>query len=178
MISKPILRIHKVFGASPMLVLALALAMAACGGGAQDYTFTSEVEPRESQHGGHAHTPLFGGQLVEIGDHYANIEFLFDADTGTVTVYTLDAHADYVQRVAHPYLDLLITPEGVESPILVQLHAVEDPLSGETVGDASKFEGTAPELVGLTAFHAVISQLTIRGGEFENIAFEYPTSYH
>lgn len=153
-------------------IAAFVLALAACGSGAPDFAYYHE------EHSHHVHTPLFGGQLVEIGDHFANIEVLFDSDTGALTIYTLDAHADYVQRVEQPVLELLITAENAESPITLRLPAIADPLSGETIGDSSKFETVAPELVGLESFNAVIRSLDIRGGQFEDIAFEYPSHHH
>ncbi len=53
----------------------------------------------------HQHAAPHGGMLVEVGDHQFNVELVHDAGTGTLTLYTLDAHAENFVRTAMPVIE-------------------------------------------------------------------------
>ena len=118
--------------------------------------------------GGHAHKPLMGGELVEVGEHQFNLEFKFDAARGVLQAWVLDAHAENFVRVAMPSFEVR---EAGGAKRTVVLQAVANPISGETVGDTSSFEGAAPWLGGIKHFDGVVKAVTVRGVEFRDIGF-------
>lgn len=167
-----------------LLVLTLAVAsltLVACGGGAspQENPAQTAGEPAEqapeAEHDhdeGHVHVAPHGGLLVEVGDHFANLEFLLDAETGELTMYVLSAHADHPNRIPQELVQLTIEPEGGEA-FAMPLDAVEDPLTGETVGDSATFKGSVQNLQGVRSFEGEVQQIMIDEIQFEQIPFVY-----
>lgn len=117
--------------------------------------------------GGHAHVAPNGGALVELGDHAANLELVYEPSTGVVRLHVLDAHAEHYVRIAAT--ELALARDG--QPPLV-LRAVANALSGETVGDSSRFEGTLADKP--ATWSARIPALDIRGMRFADVAIRYP----
>ena len=158
-------------------VLALTAA-AACSQGEAGHDAGGEEEHH------HAHAAQFGGSLVELGDHYANLEFVCDAETGAVELYTWDAHVQTSQRSTTESLSLSITPhyhgeegEGVE-PFTMSLAPRVTKTSGETVGDSSKFTGQHDSLKGLDHFSVIVAEVTLKGQTFTDVEFLHPADAH
>jgi hypothetical protein len=147
---------------APLLAAATAVALvalsalSACGG-----------EAPAPASGGHAHSAPNGGKLIELGDHVANLELLYDRSSGMVRVNVLDAHAEAYVRIAAP--KLVLARDG--APPLA-LRALDSGLSGETVGDSSRFEGTLADKP--AAWSARIATLEVRGMHFEDVVIGYP----
>ena len=120
----------------------------------------------------HVHTPMFGGTLVELGDHEANLEIAFDGETGTLTLYTLDAHAENPVRLEAESVDVVVEVEDAE-PMTLSLAAIADPLTGETVGDTAKFEATDEALVGLDHFDVTVPAITLRGATYTDVHYHH-----
>jgi len=118
----------------------------------------------------HAHKPLMGGQLVEIGEHRFNLELKYDAERGVLQAWILDAHAENFVRV--PLLSFAVREED-DPKRVITLHAVGSEISGETPGDSSSFEGEARWLGEIDHFDGVVPVLTIRGTEFRDIDFHF-----
>jgi len=120
-------------------------------------------------HGDDVHTAQYGGQLVELGDHVANVEIVFDADTGSVSVFGLDSHAENPVRMAAPSLAVVIESDALDEPLEVELPAIENLLTGETVGDTSEFTGEFAALQDLDKIHVTIPEIELKGARFTNI---------
>jgi hypothetical protein len=104
-----------------------------------------------------------GGTLVELGEHVANLELLLDASTGTVTAYVLDGHADQAVRLEQKEIVL----QG--KPLSVTLQAVGSPLTGETPGNTSQFQGQSEVLKGAKEFDGTVVRVVVKGREFSNV---------
>lgn len=139
-------------------LLACAALLQGCGG---------EAPAPAPASGGHVHVAPNGGKLIELGDHVANLELLYDPSSGNLRVNVLDAHAEAHVRIKAPELVLVRD----EAPALV-LQALGSDLSGETVGDSSRFEGTLADKP--ATWSARLPALEVRGVRFENVAVRYP----
>jgi len=167
-----------------VLMFVLSALLAGCGQkregvvtyGNQDSLDAKPAAPADEHghaghgHGGHAHKPLMGGELVEVGEHQFNLEFKFDAARGVLQTWVLDAHAENFVRVALPSFEL-VEAEGARRTIVLQ--AVANPISGETVGDTSSFEGAAPWLREIKHFDGVVKAITVRGASFHDLEVHF-----
>lgn len=139
-------------------------------------------EADHESHTGHTHAAPHDGALVALGDHFAHLELVFDADLGAVTVYVLDGHAEHAVRIAAPSLMLEIdlgrdaAPDEVGEPLTMELTPVESALTGETAGDASEFAGVASALIGASAFEVRIARVEVLGEIVEDVVIRYPDS--
>lgn len=125
-------------------------------------------------HAGHGHQPKNGGQLVEVGRHQYNLEILPETAAGRLTVWILDAHAENYVRVTNAVLPLTVTVGG--SDRAVELRAVANPASGETVGDTAQFQADAPWLAEHPTFAGRLDSFTLRGTTFTNLVFRHPAA--
>lgn len=123
---------------------------------------------------GHVHTAPHGGLLIEVGDHQFNVELVLDRETGRIAAYILDGHAENFVRIAQPAIELRLR-EPAQSLVL---QPVANPATGETVGNTSQFEATAPWLKETGALAGDIVRLEIRGATFSGLPFSLkpPTS--
>jgi hypothetical protein len=117
--------------------------------------------------GGHAHAAPNGGRLIELGDHFANLELLYDPSTGEARVHVLDAHAENYTRIAAPELSL---ERAGHLPVTLRARATE--LSGERVGDCSRFEGVLEDRP--AQWKARLAVIEVRGARFEQVELGYP----
>lgn len=149
----PSLRLFRTFGVASIL----ALLTAGCGQGGG------------SSGGGHAHAAPHGGQLVEVGDHAYNLEFVADREAGKLTAYVLDGHAENFIRT--DLAGIAVTVNG--RPLT--LAPVANAATGETVGNTAQFEASADWLKAPGAqFQVAIPALTIRGSAFTAIEATLP----
>jgi hypothetical protein len=143
-----------------MRKLVLVLLLAGCNGeppppppkkapDARDY-----VPPPEPKH---HHDAPHGGTLVELGDHFANLELVLDASTGTLTAYVLDGHADQAIRLEQKEIVLKGKTESWT------LQAVGSPLTGERPGDSSQFEVRSDSLKGIQELEATVVKIVVKG---------------
>jgi hypothetical protein len=124
----------------------------------------------ESDDGDHTHTAPHGGQLVELGDHAASLEVVVNAATGALDLYVLDAHAEGYVRLPAPALTVGLKWKGTTEPIVVELPAVANPLTGETAGNTSRFSAIIPQLVGKTDVDLTVSRIEIGGALYSDVA--------
>ena len=147
------------------LILAgvVALGQAGCGGGhEQDH---SHDKP-------HHHDPPHGGAGVTLGDEAAHIEFLADAETGTMTAWFFTPHMErYLRIKAESFAVLAKLPDGEAR---LTFTAVANAGTGETVGDTSQFVARADWLGGAGSFDAVLQEVSVRGRVYRSVAFNYP----
>jgi hypothetical protein len=136
-----------------------------------DRAADAAAPPRQAH--GHHHAAPRGGTLVELGDEFAHLELLFDPASGRLAVYVLDGEAERAVRVAHESLRLRLDATAADADA-ESLAAVAGVLTGETVGDTSRFEAVIPALAGRTRFEGVIDTITVRGRTFRDVAIAVP----
>ncbi len=127
----------------------------------------------------HEHAAPHGGTLVELGEEAAHVEIVFDRKAGRLVAYLLDGEAEASVRSRQPEiaarverLDVSGRPLVGVAPLDLALLAVGDPLTGESPGDTSRFEGAHEELAGLARLRGVLDRVEVKGRSFERTAFE------
>ena len=108
-----------------------------------------------------------------LGDHAGHLEFVLDADAGTVTMYALDGEAESAVRLDSIGIGLQVSVAD-KPPVTLQLKPVENVLTGETGTSTSQYSAQSDELKGAAAFTGVIPELAFRGMEIENLSFAFP----
>jgi len=139
---------------------------------------THEGDAGHSHDHPHGHEPQHGGFLVALEEEFANVELLHDAEAGTLDLWALDAHAEGHERLKQPTVVVSIdAPSGSSAGAFeVTLAAVASALTGESVGDTSRFQGTDERLVGLAALAGRIGPVDSRGKNFPSTPFTAPTA--
>ncbi|WP_157772202.1 hypothetical protein [Lacunisphaera limnophila] len=119
---------------------------------------------------GHAHRPLMGGQLVEVGEHQFNLEFKYDATRGVLQAWVLDGHAENFVRVSMALFDV---QEAGGAQRTITLRAVANEMTGEKSGDTAAFEGEAGWLGAVGHFDGVVKAIKVRDTVFRDITFHF-----
>lgn len=121
--------------------------------------------------GGHSHEPLFGGALVELGDHFANLEVLHDPETGTLDLYLLDGHATKAVKGPQVEMALRVSAGGAVHELVAapQVSA----LAGNEVGSSSHFRVQDDVLVGLTEFELTVPRVEALGDVFQDVRYTH-----
>jgi hypothetical protein len=119
----------------------------------------------------HEHHAPHGGSLVELGEEYAHLELVLDQATGKLTAYALDGEAEKSVRIKQPTITLEIAVQ--DKVTTVELGAVANVLTGETVGDSSQFEAVIEALRGVSKFQGSVATVTIKGQTFERVKFDF-----
>jgi hypothetical protein len=114
----------------------------------------------------HEHHAPHGGCLVEVGEEFAHVELVFEAETATLRAYVLDGEAEGSVRIAQRTLRLRL-----DDGALLTLSAHADPLTGEGPGDSSEFSLHAAKLLRRKRLMGVVESLSVRGGHFKNLPF-------
>jgi hypothetical protein len=114
----------------------------------------------------------YGGTPVKLGTA-AQLEFVQDPSSGTLTAYILDAAGTKVTRIPANTITVEVTPAG-GTATTVTLNSTANGLTGDTVGSSSQFGGTHPALKGVTVFTGIVKNAVIGGQTFTDIAFSYP----
>ncbi len=120
----------------------------------------------------HAHTAPHGGALVELGEHFGFLEFVLDADAGTLTAYVLDGGAEQAVRIAQPSIVVTFEAPPTLAGQTLTLAAKGNVLTGESVGDTSEFAVTHPALKALTTFPARVTEVVVKGQAFRDLAIK------
>jgi hypothetical protein len=109
---------------------------------------------------------------VILGNEEYHLEFLLDANSGTMQAYVLDGHMDKFIRLTNE--SFTVTAKLVGKPETLVFRAVPNTATGEKVGDTSLFEAQAAWLKSATAFAAEIDGLSIQRKRFEKVPFTFP----
>ena len=149
-----------------ILLLTLVPLLAIGCGRSHDHAHDKAANGDAHGHG-HAHTAPHGGQLVEVGDHQFNVELVLDRETGRLAAYVLDGHAENFVRIVQPAIEVRLKDPARG----LLLTAVANPATGETVGNTSQFEATAPCLKSAGDVAGEIVRLEIRGATFSALSF-------
>jgi hypothetical protein len=120
--------------------------------------------------GGHTHAAPHGGVLIDVGNHTAQLELVLKPESGRLTAYMLDAHAEGPIRLSQPSIEVTVAPAGGALPVIVDLKPVASELTGETAGDTSQFTAEHAELKGVREGTVLIKKLEFRGREFTEIS--------
>jgi hypothetical protein len=153
----------------PFLFLALFAGIFLPAGCGQNQRQPSEpAQPRQ-----HQHDPLFGGKLVELGDHEYNIEFVHDPENQRMEAYILDGHASNFIRIPAQSFEVIAKIPGEPGQTLV-FEAVTRTETGETVGNTALFQAEADWLGRVNSFDGILKEITIRGKQYQGIAFTFP----
>lgn len=129
---------------------------------------TASNEPAKKNHG---HVAPHGGTLVEIGQHQFNVEFVHDEESGRLSAYTLDAHAENFLRTAMASFDVVIGAGGAIRTVTFK--PVANASTGEKAGDTSQYDATDEWLKDKHAFAGIITRLDFRGAVFTDVPFRF-----
>lgn len=147
-------------------IAAIGFTTAMAGCGPEEAGIAPEQDEGAAE--AHMHPAPHGGELIALGDHEANLEVVFEPESGTMTVYLLGPHAESSVRSQAEALPATVVPEGGQ-PIDVELKAVASALTGETVGDTSQFEAKVAELLEARSFTLRIERLMVGGMSYESV---------
>ncbi len=122
----------------------------------------------------HTHVAPHGGTLLVLGDHLGHLELLLDSQTGSLTAYALDGHAEHPVRLAAKSIAITIQTqtEAEWQPLTLQARA--NPLTGEEVGNTSEFNLVSPALIGVVAFALRLEPLNFRGVDVPGFETRFP----
>ena len=109
---------------------------------------------------------------MTLGDEEAHIEFLADAEVGTITAWFFTPHMERYLRIKAETFEVLARRADGEARLTFA--AVANTGTGETVGDTSQFVARADWLVAVEAFDAVLPEVTVQGRVYRSVAFNYP----
>jgi len=108
--------------------------------------------------GHHVHTAPHGGELYELGPHGSGFNFeLFLNENGNLNLYVLDAHAENFVRIKQAQIEIIF-PDSNRSSL--NLEAIEDSATGETVGDSSRFQSPG-SIHDLLPIQGIIKEITV-----------------
>jgi hypothetical protein len=143
-------------------VAILALALGGC-----------DAKAKENEKGGkHEHKPPHNGTLVVFGDEYAHLELVLDPASGTLDGYLLDGEAENPVRAVQKTIEVKV--KAGSATFGLTMRALENKLTGETVGDTSQFEVQSDSLKGLKEFDGWIGNVLVKGKAFTNVWFNFP----
>ena len=86
-------------------------------------------------------------------------------------IYVLDAHAENFVRIPAYSMTFEIQGENNSTKQII-CEGIEDPVTGETLGNTSLFTSTE-RINGLLPFKAVFTQLEILEFDYNGLAFEF-----
>jgi hypothetical protein len=157
---------------------ALALLLPAVLFACNKHDEAPEHAEEHSEEGGHTHEPLIeGGSLIELGDHEANLEVHLKPETGLLEIYLLDGHASKTVRSSQVSLMVTVQPEKGD-PYTLTLPHVASTLSGETVGDSSKYQIQDDRLKGVTDLDAKVALVSMQGSTYKDVEITWPAGEH
>jgi len=150
---------------TPSLLAASALFLFGCTAGNQD-----------NHDHGHVHVAMHGGILVELGDHAHNLELVLDKETGTLSVYTFGGHAKKFIRVKQPSI-VLSLDEPLGDVGSLELQAVANEVTGETVGDTAYFSIQNDNLKEVASLSGKVNSVELQGHTYTEVPFKLNGSH-
>jgi hypothetical protein len=136
------------------------------GGGSHDHDHDHDHDSGHPSGGPHK------GTLVVFDGHTAHLELVLDAETGTMTGYTLDSKAKNPLPIKQDEIKLgfTVVTDGVPDVHEVALKAVKPTGAGE----ASEFSGQSDALKGQKTFTAVVEEVKVGNKTYSAVTFEFP----
>jgi len=124
----------------------------------------------------HAHKAPHAGALVELGEHFAHLEVVLHAASGTVTVYVLDGEAEKPIRLKAKKLEIQVDDvDEKKADLKLELKPVASSLTGEKEGDTSEFSVQSDKLKDVRHFEGVLKEIQVKGKKFEKVEINFPT---
>ncbi len=149
-----------------ILLAAFAIgSLAGCGA-----KHTDVSAPQAAPH--HEHVPPHHGTPVVLGHEEYHLELVADPAAGVLRAYVLDGEMENFIRVAAESFE--VKTKSSDGGRLLLFKAVASHATGETVGDTSMFEAQAGWIATNASFDAVLQDLSVRGGRYQNIPFNFP----
>lgn len=127
---------------------------------------------------GHAHIAPHGGTLVELGDEFAHVEFVFDTATAILTAFVLDGEAEGGMAIPASALQVALALDDSASAVVLALVGQGSVLTGERADSTSRFAAPAPMLRGVHTVRGVLSRITVKGETFTDIPFTLALPRH
>lgn len=123
----------------------------------------------------HVHTAPHGGELTSLGKHESgfNLELVLH-EQGFLQIYIMDACAENFVRISANSIDIELTDENNNTKIII-CEPIEDPITGETIGNTSLFTSTTKVLNDLP-LKGVIRKLDIMEFTYENVEVNFSGS--
>lgn len=151
------------------LIVALALALVACG---------HDHEDGMHEHGdqNHNHAPKYGGRLVELGEHEFQVELLHYPEDGRLEAYLWDGHVEVPVPTTQKGMQIKVSVGDMM--IVVELAPATNPYAKEAEGKTAKFEGQHDKLKGLGEFEGELIEVSLADKTFKSIAFVYGAEPH
>jgi hypothetical protein len=138
-------------------------------------------------HHHHAEKGPHNGALVALGHDDAHLEFVLNAETGTLTAYVLDGAAEKPVAIHQKNIQLALSvddhdhkegeekegdkhdelPDDAVQLLLAAVSPTDD-------GTATEFAGQLDQLKGVAKFEAAITAIKVGDKEFSGINFKYP----
>ena len=136
------------------------------------FFFSCGEEQQEEIHSAHNHPAPHGGQLVELGEHGSgfNLELVLH-EQGFLQIYVLDAHVQNFVRISANSIDIEITDQNGTARIIT-CEPIEDPITGETVGNTSLFTSTE-RINEILPLQGVINKIDIVEFPYENVEINF-----
>ena len=147
-----------------LIHIVFILILASCG------------ENKTSDHSGHhVHIAPHGGELIELGKKKSefNLELVL-LEQGFLQVYVMDSCAENFVRISATSIDIEVTDENNNTKTIL-CEPIEDPVTGETIGNTSLFTSTTKVLNDLP-ISGVIRKLNIIEFTYENIEVNFSGS--
>lgn len=148
-----------------LFIVALGALLAGCGK-------APAPAPSASAPAKHEHHAPHGGTPVVLGQELYHLEIVRDADAGRLSAYVLDGEMENFIRLPAPSIEIVATIGGQPRPL--ELKAMANSATGETVGDTALFEGQADWLKTTANFDAVVTKIEVKGNAFVAVAFNFP----
>ena len=139
------------------------------------FFFSCGEEQQEEIHNAHNHPAPHGGQLVELGEHGSgfNLELVLH-EQGFLQIYVFDAHVQNFVRISANSIDIEITDQNGTARIIT-CEPIEDPITGETVGNTSLFTSTE-RINEILPLQGVINKIDIMEFPYENVEINFSGS--
>ncbi len=136
------------------------------------FFFSCGEEQQQGDHGAHNHPAPHGGQLVELGEHGSgfNLELVLH-EQGFLQIYVFDAHVQDFVRISANSIDIEITDQNGSEKIIT-CEPVEDPITGETIGNTSLFTSTE-RINKFLPLKGVINKIDIMQFPYENVEINF-----
>lgn len=129
-----------------------------------------DADHGHADEGGHLHSIVHAGAvIVEIGDHFAQMEVDVDAKTGTVSLWLID-HGSAVRSSTHNVpVEVTVGTETFSVNCLAQAN----PVNNQTVGDSSEFKGSDERLKDADHVTGAVGTINIKGHDFSDVTFDW-----
>ena len=151
-----------------LLICTVLIAGFGCGCSKSEHTTTPAAKAVHK----HEHHPPHGGTVVELGEEEYHVEFVLDAPNGKLQAFLLDGELENFVRSSMTSFEVTANVAGKENKLVFA--PVANRATGETVGDTALFEAQTDWLRTAPTFDADIKELTVGGGKYHDVVFNFP----